>query len=260
MPRVEAVWARVVTDLGLSAMAGKRYLIVNADDFGQSEGFNQGVIEAHERGLVTSASLMVRWPSAAGAAELARAHPSLSLGLHFDLGEWTYRGGEWLPVYQVAAPDDAEAVDAEAERQLARFRELVGRDPTHLDAHQHVHRDEPVRSILLRRAGELGIPLRSHDARIAYRGDFYGQTAKGDPLPEAIRVEALLAVLASLPMGTTELGCHPGESEPEGRDCMYVAERPIELATLCDPRVRAMVHRRGITLMSFAELARAPTA
>ena len=43
---------------------GMRFLIVNADDFGRSPGVNRGVLLAHERGIVTSASLMVRWPSA----------------------------------------------------------------------------------------------------------------------------------------------------------------------------------------------------
>ena len=40
-------------------LAARRAVIVNADDFGQSAGINRGVIEAHERGVVTSASLMV---------------------------------------------------------------------------------------------------------------------------------------------------------------------------------------------------------
>jgi predicted glycoside hydrolase/deacetylase ChbG (UPF0249 family) len=52
-----------------------RQLIVNADDFGQSAGVNRGVIEAHENGIVTSASLMVRWPDAADAARYARPAP-----------------------------------------------------------------------------------------------------------------------------------------------------------------------------------------
>ena len=77
-------------------MPAKRYLIVNADDFGLSAGVNRGVIEAHERGIVTSASLMVRPPAAAEAAADARAYPELSLGLHVDLGEWSYREGEWV--------------------------------------------------------------------------------------------------------------------------------------------------------------------
>ena len=59
-------------------MSVDRILIVNADDFGQSPGVNAGVIEAHERGIVTSASMMVCWPAAAGAADYARARGSHS--------------------------------------------------------------------------------------------------------------------------------------------------------------------------------------
>jgi predicted glycoside hydrolase/deacetylase ChbG (UPF0249 family) len=78
-----------------------RGLIVNADDFGQSAGVNRGVIAAHERGVVTSASLMVRWPAAEEAASYARQRPGMSLGLHVDLGEWTFREGSWTPLYEV---------------------------------------------------------------------------------------------------------------------------------------------------------------
>ena len=62
-------------------MTAAHCLIVNADDFGQSPGVNRGIIEAHEHGIVTSASLMVRWPAAASAAAYAREHARLGLGL-----------------------------------------------------------------------------------------------------------------------------------------------------------------------------------
>lgn len=88
---------------------GTRHLIVNADDFGQSLGVNRGIIEAHERGIVTSASLMVRSPAAADAAAYSARRPKLSLGLHLDLGEWSYRGNRWVPLYEVVRVDDAEA-------------------------------------------------------------------------------------------------------------------------------------------------------
>jgi predicted glycoside hydrolase/deacetylase ChbG (UPF0249 family) len=113
-------------------MGTKRYLIVNADDFGQSPGVNRGVIAAHERGIVTSASPMVRWPAAAEAAAFGPAHPRLSLGLHVDLGEWAYRDESWVPLYTVAPLADAAAIAEEVARQLAAFRLLVGRGPTHL--------------------------------------------------------------------------------------------------------------------------------
>src|SRR4051812_27428780 len=115
-------------------MTGTRYLIVNADDFGRSPGVSRGILRAHRRGIVTSASLMVRWPGAAEAVAGCRDHPGLGLGLHLDLGEWSWRDGRWVPAYEVV-PLDASAVAEEASRQLAAFRRLVGDDPTHLDSH-----------------------------------------------------------------------------------------------------------------------------
>src|SRR6516225_220913 len=87
-----------------------RSLIVNADDFGQSPGVNRGIIEAHERGIVTSASLMVRWPAARAAASYARRHLKLSVGLHFDFAEWACENGNWRPLYEVVPQNDVPAV------------------------------------------------------------------------------------------------------------------------------------------------------
>ena len=50
-------------------------LIVNADDFGRSSSINQGVARAHDEGIVTSTSAMVRWPAVEEAAAMARDRP-----------------------------------------------------------------------------------------------------------------------------------------------------------------------------------------
>lgn len=86
---------------------------MNADDYGQSPGINEGVQQSHQRGIVTSASLMVRFPSASAAAAYARTHPDLSVGLHVDLGEWEYDGHRWQPLYTVVTPDDRHAISRE---------------------------------------------------------------------------------------------------------------------------------------------------
>jgi predicted glycoside hydrolase/deacetylase ChbG (UPF0249 family) len=229
-----------------------RRLIVNADDFGQSRGVNRGVIEAHERGIVTSASLMIRWPAAVEAAAYARSRSGLSVGLHVDLGEWAAEAGAWRPRYVVTAVDDADAVRDEIVRQVVRFQELMGRDPTHLDSHQHVHRRDPARSALTAVAGALGVPLREADPRLRYSGAFYGQTADGEPWPDAITVAGLVRTLEALPPGITELGCHPGHAED--LDTMYQRERAWELSTLCDPRIPEALDRQQIRLISFKDI------
>ncbi len=194
-----------------------RVLIVNADDLGLSDAVNRGVARAHERGVVTSASLMVDRPASRAAAAYARAHPRLGIGLHLE-------------------PDDPW-------RQLTRFRELVGGDPTHVDGHHHCHLDEPVRAAAVAIAAELGVPLRSLDPRVRFVGDFFGAGR--------IEVEPLLGLLETIEPGVTELMCHPGlEPAPTSS---YARERAVEVETLCDARVREALDRLGIVLRSFRD-------
>jgi chitin disaccharide deacetylase len=225
-------------------------LIVNADDFGHSEGVDAGVIEAHERGIVTSTSMLVLRPHAEAAAEYARG-AKLELGLHIELGEWEFdEAAGWSARYEIPTDD----VRSEVQRQLARFELLVGRKPTHLDSHQHVHRDEPARSALRQLADELGVPLRHFTPGIGYCGDFYGQDEEGRPFPSNVSAEALVAVVRSLPEGATELCCHPGRGEIA--DSSYAHERELELEALCDASVRDVLKSEGIELTRFADLPR----
>jgi len=229
---------------------GSKRLIVNGDDFGLSGGVNEGVAAAYEHGILTSASLMVRWPAAEAAASYARQLPELSVGLHLDLAEWTFKDETWERVYEIVALDDASAVAKELENQLRQFNELMGREPTHLDSHQHVHESEPILSLCLQAARKRNIALRNTDTRVRYCGDFYGQSNKGYPYPEGISVAALLKIIRCLNDGVTELGCHPAKSaDMQG---MYRDERIIECASLCLPEVREAIKAEGISLCSFA--------
>jgi predicted glycoside hydrolase/deacetylase ChbG (UPF0249 family) len=232
-------------------MSDTRYLIVNADDFGQSAGVNRGVIQAHEQGILTSTSMMVRWPAAAEAAEYARHHPQLGIGLHLDFGEWAYREGAWVRRYQVVDESDARALSEETAHQLKTFGDLVGHPPTHLDSHQHAHRKEPARSIVVEVAKRLDIPVRDLTPSISYCDRFYGQDDRGASYPECICVAGFLRILAGLGTGVTEIGCHPAAADD--LDTMYRMERLTELETLCDPRVRNAITEMDIQLRSFAE-------
>ena len=234
-------------------MSDQRRLIVNADDFGLSEGINQGVIVAHEHGILTSASLMVRWPAAIHAAAYTRESRTLDVGLHLDLGEMAYADGEWRSLYEVL-PEGADepTIRAEVARQIARFIELIGRAPTHIDSHQHRHREEPLRSIVLEQCAALGVPLRQVTPAIRYAGEFYGQDSRGNSHPECIGVESLVQLLESLPIGVTELGCHPA-AFTDFRST-YDHERVIELATLCEAQVRRAVSDSSLQLVTFAKV------
>src|SRR3954454_6238462 len=83
----------------------EKWVVVNADDLGLSAGVNRGIFEAHERGIVTSASLMVRWAGAREGAAYAKANPRLGVGLHLDFAEWAIRDDQWVRLYQVVNLD-----------------------------------------------------------------------------------------------------------------------------------------------------------
>ena len=64
-----------------------RNLIVNADDLGWTDGVNRGIVEAHRRGLVTSATLLANGNAYEGALEAVRQNPQLGVGVHLNLGD-----------------------------------------------------------------------------------------------------------------------------------------------------------------------------
>jgi chitin disaccharide deacetylase len=232
----------------------ERALIVNADDFGLSPGVNAGVARTHEEGILTSASLMVRQAAAEEAAAYARATPALGVGLHVDLGEWVQQDGTWTAVYEVVPIEgDPQAVEAELQSQLARFRALTGREPTHLDSHQHVHKWESVTGVFRRLATQLGVPLRHQLGGVVYCGDLYGHDERGLPIPEAISPAALMEIILRLGPGVTELACHPGIGADTGSP--YGREREQEVEVLCDPGIAEALRREGIALRSFADIA-----
>ncbi len=222
-------------------------LVVTADDFGLSAAVNEGVERAHTGGIVTSASLMVRRPFAPEAVRRAARLSDMTLGLHLDLASYSVVDGAWSADEVVVDPADRTAVEAEVVDQVRRFESLVGRSPSHLDSHHHLHREEPVASVVLAMADRLGVPVRD-DSSWSYRGDFYGQFGAGVSWPEGVTPKALRTILGSLTQGLSELACHPA-SAPHPAHGTYDRERAVELASLCDPSVLAEIHRRGIVLV-----------
>jgi predicted glycoside hydrolase/deacetylase ChbG (UPF0249 family) len=214
-----------------------RFLIINADDFGASLGVNRGILEAHAHGVVTSTSLMVDGPDATAAANLARSHPELGIGLHWDLD------GRDV--------DDADAVRSELTRQLDTFAELMGRPPTHLDSHHHVHRRPEVTPIARELATRAALPLRA-EPPVPYVGGFYGQWEEGVTDLHHVSPEFLIWLLHNeVGDGFTEIGCHPGYTG-NGFRSSYLEEREVELRTLTDARVRDEIDALGIRLTNFA--------
>jgi predicted glycoside hydrolase/deacetylase ChbG (UPF0249 family) len=214
-----------------------RLLIVNGDDFGLARGVNDGIIEAHTNGILTSTSLMVLAPAASQAAALAHTHPKLSVGLHF-----VEDGASDL--------DDPSQAERSFHAQLEGFRELIGRDPTHVDSHHHVHVQNGRIGIFRALVEPLGIPLRN-DGRVAYVGGFWPEWEPGIRNLDYIRRPFLRHLVnTEVGEGFTELGCHPARVTEDLRSS-YLHERELELQTLTEQGLGEELERGGVTLVSY---------
>ena len=246
-------------------------LIVNADDLGRTRGINRGILDAHLDGIVTSATLMVNFATAGEAVRQCREAPGLGLGLHVALTG----GAPSLPRERVpslvdargrlpAQPEglagsDPHEVQAEVRAQLARFREITGRSPTHLDSHHHAHRLPPVLDALVAVARQHGLPIRgdSPQTRERLAGDGVPTT---DHFVESFfdsgaTVDELSRVLRELPSGTTELMCHPAVVDDElCETSSYVEPRARELVVLTHEAVRRTCKQAGVELIHFGAL------
>jgi predicted glycoside hydrolase/deacetylase ChbG (UPF0249 family) len=246
-----------------------RSLVVNADDLGRTVGINEGIFEAHQRGLVTSATLMVGFPAARSAAAELHRHPRLGVGLHVTLTGAT----PTLPAAEVPSlvdgqgrfPRKPDGIDrfepaevlAEIRHQLALFVELTGRLPTHVDSHHHSHREPVVLDALLAVAREHRLPVRRSSESIAARLRAEG-LATTDAFVERFigdeaRLDVLLEILQALGPGVTELMCHPGYPDEElRRESGYADRRRHEIDVLTHPEALAAVRSLGLHAVSFA--------
>jgi predicted glycoside hydrolase/deacetylase ChbG (UPF0249 family) len=150
-----------------------RTLIVNGDDFGLTSGVNAGILEAHERGILTSASVFAHAAATDDALAIARRTPTLGIGCHLTLVDGTPLSPPstvptlapdgvlrptWRAFIAAALAGRLALGDVEHEliAQIDRVRS-AGIRVTHLDAHKHVHAFPPVFEVVARLARRFGI-------------------------------------------------------------------------------------------------------
>jgi predicted glycoside hydrolase/deacetylase ChbG (UPF0249 family) len=221
--------------------------MINADDFGASLGVNRGIRECHAHGVVTSASLMVTGRAVQDAVAISQACPGLSVGLHWDV--W----GEAERQFDIS---DLPAVRREVCRQVEEFHRLMGRMPTHIDSHYHLHRRAELLPLFVELVEPLGVPLRG-EREVHFIGGFYAQWEWMITNLEYVSVPRLQDILRQeVGEGWTELACHPGYVTPDFTS-VYLTERETEVRTLTDARIRDTMAQLGICLVSYTDYLRA---
>jgi chitin disaccharide deacetylase len=153
-----------------------RRLIINADDFGLTSGVNRAIVEAHEHGIVTSATLMANSLAFDEAVEFAKSAPRCSIGCHvvlldgkplIDPGRLTslveakdgnsFRSGlGGFAVRALCGRIDSDQVEAEATAQIRKLQSH-GIGVSHVDTHKHTHMFPAALRGILRAARTCGV-------------------------------------------------------------------------------------------------------
>lgn len=155
-----------------------KYLIVNSDDFGISEGVNRGIVEAHHKGILSSTCTMVNMPAAKAGIDLAQSSaPELGVGLHLTLSfgkpvspsdkvpSLVFDEGQFAQDYQQLTEKlplyTDEDLDTEMQAQFDHFVKMAGRLPTHIDSHHRAAYMHPASfEAMCRLCAEHDLPMR----------------------------------------------------------------------------------------------------
>ena len=233
----------------LGYKASDRLLIINGDDVGMCHAANQATIECLEKGLMTSATIMVPCPWFYEIADYARSHPEKDFGLHLcHTSEWKYyrwgpvaprekvpglvdaQGCLWPEIEQVYAHSNPEQALIEARAQVTKAL-AAGIDVTHLDSHMGTLQYDPrYLEAYLKLAVEFNLPVRMASqatlekfqqaelrSRFGARGILFPDYFVYEELPEESKdVKAFwLKIVAGLKPGVTELYIHAAKPTEE---------------------------------------------
>jgi predicted glycoside hydrolase/deacetylase ChbG (UPF0249 family) len=135
------------------AAGSARLLTLCADDFGMNDSIDDGILALARQGRVHAVSLLTQGPSVARRAADLRGL-DVDLGLHLNFTEALGCMGIFMNIGPLVARSyagrlDAQALNAQIERQLDKFETHCGRAPDYVDGHQHVHQLPQIREALL---------------------------------------------------------------------------------------------------------------
>jgi hopanoid biosynthesis associated protein HpnK len=186
-------------------------LIVNADDFGWTEGVNRGIVEAFRNGIVTSTSLLANGLAFASGVATAKSAPGLAVGVHLNLSDGApvadresvpnllndeglfAAGPESLLLRRARRGLPLNEVEAEWDAQIQKVRD-ARIAPTHLDGHKHVHMLPGLFEIALRLAkrhdiGAIRVSLEASSLRAALSAG--NKTRAGLVLKQGVQARGL---------------------------------------------------------------------
>lgn len=255
----------------------KRRLIINADDFGLTDGICQAIYSLFEADAISSTSLML---AAEGAIDRCRTWKVQRLAGRAGVHLQVTGGRPILPPHLVPSLVESSTGAFREKRELHSLRPaevesewraqiqlatcLLEAAPSHLDSHHGAHHVEPFADVFVKLALEFGLPVRDRTAMremnpgVALTGSdvvLYEWTATGAGL-EGLKAEITRALARSNSYQVLELVTHPGFSGEELRRVSALNDRrEHDMTCLLELARSKWLSATGIELVNFATLA-----
>lgn len=241
-------------------------IIINADDFGYSNGVNYGIIDAHKNGILTSTTCLTNMPGFEHAINLANDNPELGIGIHLSLTcgrplinnsySLVDSNGDFrdLSHYEQKYYINVDELYNEWKAQIEKFLS-TGLTPTHLDSHHHVNNLELIKPIFLKLASEYNLPIRNN---LGEKNKFpqYKMVDYFEYHPETILNSIEVIKDQYKEYESIEIMCHPAYIDKFLRDhSSFVMPRIEELDILTSDHAKNTFNaQNGISLINYSEL------
>jgi chitin disaccharide deacetylase len=159
-------------------MEAVKRVVFCADDFGQGDAIDAGILRLVGRGRLTAVSCLAEGPAfERDAPALLRQGASVDVGLHVNFtdafGAAPAVGLAALIARCYAGALDVGAAERRLEAQLERFERAVGRPPDFVDGHRHVHQLPGIRDLL------LGLLARRYGGSLPFVRNTVPRSARG---------------------------------------------------------------------------------
>ncbi|EQL90286.1 ydjC-like family protein, partial [Vibrio parahaemolyticus VP232] len=236
----------------------------NADDFGLTQGVNNGIVKSHQDGVVKSTTMMVGMDAEQNAIELAHQNPDLKIGVHlrFTAGapltehpNLTNGRTHFVKYSELWNKQDfeAQAVYDEAKAQIDHFLSLGQRSVILI-----------VIIMLIRTPRFFLLFRNSRKSTACHFAEWYLSSTNDDKLfltdefyDQKVSLDGLMQHLLSLKENydVVEVMCHPAYADqPLIMKSGYALQRELELQVLTSPILKEQLAQHGIAVTDYSAL------
>lgn len=239
-------------------------LIINADDFGYSNGVNYGIIDAYKKGIVRSTTIMAGMPGFNHAIELAKENKGLGVGVHLTLtcykpilnNHKTIVDEKGYFNKQLYTKENIKNIDLEEiyEEFIAQIEKVraTGIEITHLDSHHHVHTLKELKPVIERVLAKYKLPIRGgltyeldYDKVMNFSGSFYNENVNFNKFEELLRQNIECLDVMTHPAYLDKLVLESSS---------YNLKRVEELELLTSDRAKLLIKDMNIELSNYKNI------